>query len=241
MGSKKAGRGFNRIAPYYDFLAKAFFGNSIHNAANHYIDAIPKCGKVLLFGDGTGHVLCEMLRQGKAAEYLFVDFSEEMIARAKKKAETMFPEKMQHIQFLCAGYDDIPATYKADAIATPFVLDCFPNAQLPKVVATLHTHLEPGGLWLFSDFNIPEKPLWMKLAAKVLVGGLYLFFNIVCRLKANRLPVFDKAFAELDYMNVGQKHFLNGLLVSTCYQKKETLSPVKVSKKRKEKVAAEVY
>ena len=45
---------FDRVAPYYDRLARLVFGGSIRRAQRHFLSQVPAAARVLLVGGAPG-------------------------------------------------------------------------------------------------------------------------------------------------------------------------------------------
>lgn len=206
--------GFNFFAPFYDFFAFVFFGNSILNAQAFLLPEVGKCKSALVLGGGTGKLLMELLKRDVAEHYCYVDISDKMIAKSRARLKKYFPEKINSVQFICGTVNDVAASEKYELIITPFVLDCIEEEKLGAMMEQLKTHHVAGGKWLFADFNVPEK---RRSLAAVKVRVLYFCFNVVCGLGMKRLPDFEKEFWELKYKKVKENYFLQGLMVARIY------------------------
>lgn len=154
-----------------------------------------------------------------AENYCYVDISDKMIGKAKKKLTTTYPGKINAVNFICGSCDEIPEAEKFEIIFTPYVLDCFTNEELPAVMKKLDQHLFPDGKWFFSDFNIPENKL--KSFSFVTIRTLYFFFNIICALGVKRLPDFKGEFGQMKYQLEKEKYFSGGLLAAKVYKKND--------------------
>jgi hypothetical protein len=86
-----------------------------------------------------------------------------------------------------------------DLIVTHFFLDCFSTGQVEALVERLLGHLEPGGMWINSDFAIPASG-WARYPSLAIVRGLYAAFFLLAGLRTQRLP--DDAAA---FLNAGLK------------------------------------
>jgi ubiquinone/menaquinone biosynthesis C-methylase UbiE len=177
-----------------------------------------KFENVLIFGGGTGKLLVELMKRDFSKQYYYVDISDKMIARAKKKVQKKFPEKINSIKFISGSYSQIPAE-KFDAIFTPYVLDCFTEDELPVVMNELDKHLSQNGEWYFSDFNIPETK--MKGISSFVIRSLYFMFNIICGLGIKKLPDFHREFNRLCYNTADEKYFVKGMIVSRIYRRRK--------------------
>jgi tRNA (cmo5U34)-methyltransferase len=205
-------KGFDRLSPFYDALVRIFFGRSLTRTQLHFLPELKTPGSALIFGGGTGKILAEMIRQDIAKTYCYVDISEKMIAKAKKRTAG----KNNGVEFICGSYDAIPQK-KFDLIVTPFVLDCFTDEELALVMKTLQERLAPGGKWLFADFNVPEKGA--RTFSRFLIRILYFFFNVICGLGVKKLPGFEQHFEVVNMKKVKEEFFLRGMLTAKVYSR----------------------
>lgn len=219
MDIRKAKRGFNLLAPVYDFFAGLFFGKSLMHSQTCFFSHLLYSKSILIFGGGSGNILLKLIEKTNLEKYYFVDVSDKMIAKAKKKVQKKYPGMLPKIEFINNSYSGIDASVKADAIITPFVLDCFSDDELGMVMQKLDGHLNRKGIWLFSDFNVSSHSSFMKWMSRFVIWTLYSFFNTFCRLGRNSIPLFDKYYSALNYQPVSERYALKGMLVSKLYIK----------------------
>ncbi|HXC04571.1 MAG TPA: class I SAM-dependent methyltransferase, partial [Bacteroidia bacterium] len=211
-------KGFDRLAPVYDSLARFFSGNGIERAQLHFLGLLRPAQRILVFGGGTGVLLPHLLRLNPGAQIWFVDLSGEMIRKAKKRVEQECPRQLQDIHFVEGSYTDLPESGRVDLMITPFVLDCFRDPELGRVMKALASRLASGGQWLFVDFTNPE-PGYVKPFASFLHTCLYFFFNLFCHLGVRKLPLFSLAFAAVEFRLQAEKKFCGSLLTARIYER----------------------
>lgn len=212
--------GFNVLCPAYDFISTLFFGKSLINSQTYFITELTKVKSVLILGGGTGKLLLELMKQDIAESYYYLDISESMIQKSKRKVLRKFPEKARQVIFECGSYQNINSYDSFDLIITPYVLDCFPEKEIREVMFLLNTKLKSNGQWLFVDFNISKNSAVATFISSITIKLLYYFFNIFCKLRVKNLPNFSSYFSELNLDTVYENYFLNGMLVGRVYQKK---------------------
>ena len=71
--------GFDKIAPFYDFLSWFFFANSIKKSQNDLLALLPKFKNVLIIGGGTGGFLLDLIALSPNATYHNIDISSNKI------------------------------------------------------------------------------------------------------------------------------------------------------------------
>lgn len=211
-------RGFNLIAPVYDFFAGVAFFGSLWRAQSHFVSSLAPVKKTLIFGGGTGRILVELIQNSVSCEYTYVDISEKMLSRAKKRLWELSKTRksMPKVEFICGTQEDIPKG-KFNTIVTPFILDCFNEADLAHTMRQLNDRLLPNGAWLFTDFYIAEGSIGY--LTRFVTRTLYLFFNLIGALRVAQLPNFSNAFSAVGLIPQKEKYFLRKMLVTRVYCK----------------------
>ncbi len=218
MSLERTARGFNRLAPRYDALVWTFLGPTLQQSSVHFFDALPHDARLLVVGGGTGTFFDALAELRPNTKVLFVDLSEQMIALAQKRLREMPSGNRPQATFFHCSWDEIPPGLRADAVLTPFFLDCFSDAAQPAILAKLDGHLVAGGQWLFSDFNIPASGP-AKRNAKLLLRLLYWGFNRICGLRVQQLPDFNSHFKAAGYTIREEVTFRNGSVVARLYKR----------------------
>ncbi|HEV7231847.1 MAG TPA: class I SAM-dependent methyltransferase [Bacteroidia bacterium] len=210
-------KGFNFLAPFYETGIRFFFGKNIFRSQVFFLPGKNSCPNALIFGGGSGELLLEMVRRQTASNIYYIDISEKMISLAQERIMNKASEFQNSIHFICGTVSDIPPGIRFDLIITPYVLDCFEEQDLPEVMKSLSKTLNEKGIWLFSDFDIPESGLW-KVFATAIIFILYVFFSLCCGLKQKRLAGFRTLFQTLPLDMVAEKKFCRGLLIARMYR-----------------------
>jgi tRNA (cmo5U34)-methyltransferase len=113
-----------------------------------------------------------------------------MLERARVRLTHHAPETQSRVTFWQA--DALEASlpeHSYDAIVTHFFLDVFDQKQLPTLVARLTASLEPGGLWLISDFARPQRVEGAahRPGSHLLLPLMYTFFRLTTGLSTRTL------------------------------------------------------
>src|SRR5690606_1189468 len=114
--------------------------------------------------------------------------------------------------------DNVPTDDFYDVVITNFFLDLFDETELQEVMKKLSQWLHPDGIWLFSDFNICEKPVhawWQRL----LVRSMYWFFKMTCQLTPVQLPDFGRNFYQSGFLPTHSRYFCHDMMVTRVYCK----------------------
>ena len=204
--------GYNRLASYYDFLVRLFFGTKLAKAQFHFISKI-KSGKVLIIGGGTGNILLECLKYYPNSQYYYIDIASRMVALTMQKVKKKYPKSA--INYVVGSIEDIEIDLKFDSVILPFVLDSMSAKELGVLFYRVDKMCEKGSQILFTDFCYSDRNWFWKVYSIVLITGLYLFFNLVCGLKRYKLPAYESYFRKMKL--VEEKSFLKGTIISQVY------------------------
>ncbi|WP_242927009.1 class I SAM-dependent methyltransferase [Pontibacter vulgaris] len=208
--------GFDKVAPFYDRLAKLVFGNAQQQAQHFLLQFIPQHARVLIIGGGSGWVLEQVLKYSQASYILYLEASPNMLRLAQQRYQHAGIKPDTIVEFRLGTEAELRPADVFDVILTPFLLDLFPPQRLYQLMLRLNTALSANGLWLFTDFWLqPTPPFWQQL----LVKSMYLFFGTVSGVKANKLPDYQKHFEELNLQQVASESFFHNMIKSKVYRR----------------------
>ncbi|MBE7177549.1 MAG: class I SAM-dependent methyltransferase [Mucilaginibacter polytrichastri] len=183
---------YDPIARNYDWLSRLVFGRSQVRAQTSLLPFIPAGSRILIVGGGTGWILDELSALhpgGLSIDYVEASAKMTELARTKNRGENS-------ITFHTLPVLDFQSDAKYDAVLTFFLFDNFPQEEANRVFGHIESLLAPGALWLYADFT-PENsasPFWQTFLFRL----MYLFFRLICRIPARRMPdmgdVFSTAF-----------------------------------------------
>jgi ubiquinone/menaquinone biosynthesis C-methylase UbiE len=194
----RVARGFDRVAPIYDRLARVFPGDALRTTAEAFLPRLRPGVSILVVGGGAGRILPAVLRTAPD-RVVWVDASEAMTARARRRADGDL-----RVTFRVGGLERIGRDERFDAVVTPFFLDLFEGAGLATVVARLAASLAPDGQWIHADFaHHRYRPL---------SSLLYALFRVGCGVEARRLEDWDAVFGREGFAAVERVAALGGWL-----------------------------
>ena len=195
---------FDRIAPVYDVMNRVMTAGLDQRWRRETVRAVVRPGDAVLDAAcGTGDLAVLAARAG--ARVTGLDFSEAMLARARRKA----PE-LEWVQgdLLALPFDD--STF--DAATVGFGVRNV--ADLPRALLELRRVLRPGGRLAILEITQPRGPLWfdrvVPLLGKVLPGGeAYTYLPASVR----RFPGPDDLAAAMDgFDRVSYRLFAGGIV-----------------------------
>lgn len=197
---------FNKVAPFYDVLAKLVFGNSLEEAQIHFLNGLPDDKCVLFVGGGTGRLLNHSCFE-KARKVDYLELSEKMIEQAKSHGS-----HLKNINFIQGNFFDHKGTY--DIIICNFFLDCFNKKNLQLAVEHLDRLSNYQTKLVVTDFNRTEK-----MRHKVLIKIMILFFTVFSGLEARKLlPIECHVQDYFELIDTGS--FRQALIFTSIYKLK---------------------
>ncbi|GAB3339084.1 hypothetical protein GCM10027299_51740 [Larkinella ripae] len=206
-----ADRGFDRIAPVYDGLARLVFGNAQRNAQTHWLPTLPPNSDFLIFGGGSGWLLARVLTVCQPRTVTYIDASPVMVALARQRVKND-----QRVDFRIGTETAIRLNDQVDVIITPFVLDLFTDERLEnRIVPDLLRALRPGGFWLCCDFTLPTR--WWH---RILLWSQYRFFRLISGIEARQLPNWYEILNSLSATTHRQTATFFGEMIASGYWEK---------------------
>lgn len=209
--------GFDRVAFFYDRLARLVFGRAQEEAQLALLPFIRSGATILVIGGGSGWLLQQVLLHTQPHTIVYLEASSAMLARAKMRLKQTEPAFYSMVDFRLGTEASLTAADHFDVIITPFLLDLFPPDRLSKLMKKLQGVLAPKGLWLFTDFwpSRQPAPLWQRF----MIGSMYVFFRITSGVKAKKLPDFRYHFQELKLQEIFSTSFYQGMIQAKVYQR----------------------
>lgn len=211
---------FQRIAPYYDSLAKLVFGHSLDNAQKAFFSLLPKGASILIIGGGSGRILADLVTKCQPRQITYIEASSRMLRKAEKRLLRLDHTLTDPIEtlFCCGTEKDIPAGQSYDVLMTFFLLDIYSTKEARALALTLSTHLKASGSWLFADFCVQENS-WKRYWQRAMLKVMYLFFRLTSNLQNQTLPDYERIFKDLGYFPVQQKYYYRSFIISIIYRK----------------------
>lgn len=172
--------------------------------------------RALTFGDGDGRFTARLLEVNSAVRVDAVDASAAMLARLKRAAGANAARVQTIVADARSWGAHVSEAVTFDLVYTHFFLDCLGDAEVGPLARRVAARLTPGGIWVVSEFAVPDSPMG-RWVARPVVGFLYGAFAILTGLAVRRLPDYRAALREAGLRMERERRWMGGLLVSECW------------------------
>lgn len=215
---KSVGKGFDRIAFFYDKMAAFASFNQINKSQFAFISQISTQSTCLILGGGTGYFLQRLLATHKTIQITYVDASEKMIEYSKRRILKHQPEDLHRISFVCADVADFKfETY--DVIVCNYFLDLFEEKFIQILLMQFHTALSEGGILYVTDFVLYTSQSVQSYVSKINLWVLFHFFSFATNLQTKKLVDLEQQILLTRFKITIRKKFLGGMLQSIILKK----------------------
>jgi ubiquinone/menaquinone biosynthesis C-methylase UbiE len=204
---------FGRLARTYRWMEYFSFGPYLQQCRRLRIPEMVRCRRAVVYGDGDGRFLSELVRQVPEMQVVAIDASQEMVRRA---AQRLPPSKtaVRLVQADALAYEAAALPEAPfDLIVSHFFLDCIDEEELTTLLARVNAAAAEGAKWVISEFAIPDRPVARQVGWLV-VSALYVAFGVLTGLKARRLPDHGRVMRETGWILEERWTLLRGLLAS---------------------------
>ncbi|GAB2953003.1 hypothetical protein GCM10027048_17730 [Hymenobacter coalescens] len=205
---------FDRVAAFYDPLARLVFGRTLLRAQQTTLRAGLPTGapRVLFIGGGTGRVLPALFAACPPAEVLYLEASANMLAQARELARRQLPRA--RVEFRVGTEAALQPTEQFDIIVAFFLFDLFPDPELALLLQRLQAHTHAGTRWLVADFAPPRRS-WQR----ALQWLMYRFFGLLAGVRGRRLPDLAGGLKRLGLRPGWQQRWADGLVEAAVWEK----------------------
>ncbi|MFL6429114.1 MAG: class I SAM-dependent methyltransferase [Acidobacteriaceae bacterium] len=208
---------FGRLARAYRWMEYLSFGSYLQQCRRLCLQEMSGCRRALVYGDGDGRFLAELVRRVPQIQVAAVDASGEMLARAATRLPSNSHVRLLQADALAHEVAALPEA-QFDLIVSHFFLDCFNEEELTTLLARVNAAAKEGAIWVVSDFAIPPKSI-ARQAGRLIVSGLYLAFGLLTGLRTRRLPDHARVMHEAGWRLEDRRTLLLGLLVSERWRR----------------------
>jgi len=206
----KSHGGFDSLVGIYDWMVGLVFGSAIRRAQIALIEQVSDNKEWLIIGGGTGWILEEIFKVHQNASITYVEASQKMIDRAKKR------DIRGKVNYILGSIDQFPEQAQYDVVLTAFFWDMFQTSQALRMKSLINQKVKKDAIWLLADFKNTD--IWWQ---KILMKAMYGFFRTICRIEASELPDFSQIFNKDEHTIDFQDTFYHGMIESTVYNYKK--------------------
>jgi len=206
---------FDWLAPHYAWVEAVTFGGLLQWCRTALLNDVADARRVLVLGEGDGRFLAAFLAANRGATVDVVDISAGMIARARRRVANDRRVRW----YVADGRRIEPPAGAFDLVVTNFWLDCFPAADLARLIPRIAAGLAPGGRWLVGDFALPPDGSVRRAAARAALAGMYAAFRLTTRIPAGRLADPAPALRAAGLEVVREERRLDGFLTATLWRR----------------------
>ena len=211
---------FDRVARIYRWAEYAALGPLLTRTRNHFLPRLARCRRALVLGDGDGRFLARLLQQQPNLCALAVDTSGSMLYLLRQRCErTTNRSPLYRLRTLKASALEVTAARDTDLIVTHFFLDCLTQPEADTLARNLASHIDPGTLWLLSDFGEPHRRALRPFAA-LYIRALYFAFRILTGLRTTHLPDPQAALTAAGFESVDRHDRLFGLIYTELWRRR---------------------
>ena len=204
---------YDAIAGSYDVLSRMVFFRSQVKAQTEQLHFIAPGSRILIVGGGTGWILEALTKvHPEGLKITFVEISKKMSKLAGKRHIGR-----NTLDLVNVPVEDFIDDCHYDVVMTAFLFDNFREDRIQQVFSKLNHMLKPEGLWLFCDFNRPEKG--NKKWQQWLLRSMYYFFGKIAHIEATELIPIQPKFEAKNYKPLAIKTYYQGFINATVYQK----------------------
>ncbi|AYL98778.1 class I SAM-dependent methyltransferase [Mucilaginibacter celer] len=201
---------YDNSAWFYDRLSRLIYGRALVNAQVYLLNFVPPQSKILIAGGGTGWILEELTKIHPSGLHItYVEISANMLSLSQKRKTGS-----NEVIFINDAIENVKLSAGFDVVITPFLFDNFLDETVDKVFNHLHGLLKPDGLWLNADFQLTGR--WWQ---NVMLKSMFVFFRLLCRIEASRLPTIEGRFDSAGYELFEEKVFFGEFIVARVYRK----------------------
>ena len=209
---------FDGVAQWYRALETIAFGNALQRARIACLDEIGSPHRALIVGEGNGRFLCELVSRQPTLDVDCLDASARMLDLARHRILAKQPDRAGRIRFLHCDIDSWQSEHRYDLIVTHFVLDCFNEDQVGRIVARLAQAAAEDAAWLLADFRMPPAG-FQRIHARAWLAVMYRFFRSIAGIEARDL-VDPSPFLRAEGFALARQYlFRRGMLKSELWRR----------------------
>lgn len=204
----------DRLAKWYRWVEYAVFGRTLERSRFVFLERLSEAQRILVLGEGDGRALARLLGVATQAQLDVVELSARMIELARARIGGSNRVSFRQENALAVRWPS--GAY--DGVVTLYFLDCFNDADARVLVGRIAEAMAPGGIWLISEFGVPEQR-WRRWHAKLWLWVMYRFFGISTGLRTRQLPPVETLLREAGLRKLERREARWGLIRSEVWMK----------------------
>jgi len=208
---------FDRVARIYRWAEYVSLGPLLERARKHFLPELRAYRRAMALGDGDGRFLARLMAQNPAMQVVAVDTSAAMLERLRRNCDRAAKDVEARLTLLRASaLKTLPAP-DTDLIVSHFFLDCLTQPEVDALTNSYAAQLQPGTLWVVSDFA-QSHAAWLRPLAAAYIRALYFAFRVLTGLRVTRLPDAQEALRRAGFARVERKEFIGGLIYTELWK-----------------------
>lgn len=208
---------FDRVAHIYRWAEWLTLGPLLGRTRRYFVPQLADRQNALVMGDGDGRFLSYLMSHHQHLCAYAVDISATMLRLLRERCLAASPTAEQRLQTEHISALHVIPDPKTDLIVTHFFLDCLTQIQTDALASQIAEAVEPGTLWLVSDFAVPGPALLRPFAA-AFIRVLYAAFGMLTGLRVTHLPDPQVSLEYAGFVRIARKTFVFGLLYTELWE-----------------------
>jgi len=208
---------FDKVAKLYRWAEYIALGTVLERARSAFLPDLQDRQQAFVLGDGDGRFLAALLQQNERIHAIAVDSSAKMLQLLRRRCSAASPTADARFWTIHASAMHITPPPSTDLVVSHFFFDCLSPLQLEALTKSIAASVQPGTLWLVSDFGLPANPMLRPFAAAY-IKALYLAFRTLNCLSVTHMPNISAALTAAGFTCVTRKTFLFGLVYTEIWQ-----------------------
>lgn len=206
------------IASVYRHFEYGRFGRKLEACRFALLPRLKGVRKALVLGEGDGRFVARLVAHCPGISADVFDTSRQMIRIAEGRLRAAGVSPLSSIAFHHG--DATVATFPKndyDLVATHFFFDVFSIGELHPLIDRVKQSLRPDGVWLVSEFDLPQSG-FRRFLARFWLRVMYIFFRCATGLQNQTLPDWRKQLTRAGFRPRIQQSLANGFLVSELWE-----------------------
>ena len=208
---------FDHVARIYRWAEYISLGPLLQRTRTHFLPQLTHRHHVLALGDGDGRFLACLLHQNRSLQAVAVDTSAKMLYLLSNRCHAVMSHDTNRLRVWNGSALSVTPPKETDLITTHFFLDCLTQPEVDALTRNLASTLQPGTLWLLSDFGQPH-PRLLRPLATLYIRALYLAFRILTGLRVTHLPDPQSSLRAAGFKLTARHEILYGLIYTEIWR-----------------------